>query len=186
AAAILQEEVEPRAVANLVFGPLAPDAKTITGFCGYLAAAYDRAPTTNGTIPHIASDVSAVRGVVATIVKGNDSAQLLQLAHLLIAGGDGTPSALYQLQAELMAGDDGSVISTLTDLAVENEAANVLSINDVGDEGVWFWQPLANGSFGMLIARDGERFAVVVALLNRDADEEFVRDHVIVAARYLE
>ncbi|HRW07111.1 MAG TPA: hypothetical protein P5121_18535, partial [Caldilineaceae bacterium] len=69
AAAILQEEVEPRAIVNLVFGPIAPDAKTITGFCGYLAAAYDRAPTTSGTSPRIASDVSAVRGVIATIVK---------------------------------------------------------------------------------------------------------------------
>lgn len=186
AAAILQEVVEPRAVANLVFGPLAPDAETITGFCGYLAAAAGQAPTTSQTTPSIASDVSAVRGVVATIVEGSEREQLLQLAQLLAAGADGTPADLYQLQARLTAGDYAGAIDTLRDLAIENEAASTTSIIDVGDEALWFWQSLAEGYLGMLIAREGERFPVVVALLNRDADEEFVREHMIVAARYLE
>ncbi|MCB0082309.1 MAG: hypothetical protein KDE47_15310 [Caldilineaceae bacterium] len=186
AAAILQEEVEPRAIANLVFGPIAPDAETVTGFCGYLAAANDQTAATAPTTAHIVSDVNAARGVVATIVEGDDSAQLLQLAQLLAADTNGTPAARYQLQAMLMAGDYEGVIGTLRDLAAENEAASSSSMIDVGDEGMWFWQPVADGYFAMLVAREEEPFAVVVALLNRDADEEFVRDHMIVAARYLE
>ncbi len=40
AAAILQEAMAQEAVANLVFGPLAPDTTAVTGLCGYVTTAF--------------------------------------------------------------------------------------------------------------------------------------------------
>lgn len=185
AAAILQEEVEPRAVANLVFGPIAPDAEAIKGVCGYLAAAYNRERRDAEVVPSIASAVSAVRGVIGTVIDGGDSDLLLQFAHLLSASADSRSDARYQLQAELMAGDYASVIATFGDLAAATTTIAVTPVDGVGDEGLWFWQPLTDGFFGLLIAREGDRFQVVGALLNDEADETFVLDHAIVVARHL-
>ncbi|MEZ4683203.1 MAG: hypothetical protein R2932_54245 [Caldilineaceae bacterium] len=186
AAALLQEEVEPRAVANLVFGPLVADVEHVEGFCGYIASVKSGDIKSDLAAPYIASALAAERGVVAATINRADSNQLLQLVQLVTAGTAHQPTAIYQLQAELAAGFYEDVISTLTDIAAQMPTISVTPVDGVGAEGVWLWQPLPDGFFGMLIAHDGDRFPVVVALLNADANEEVVLAHAMVVARYLQ
>jgi len=187
AAAILQEEVAKEAVANLVFGPIAPDASTVQGMCGYVTTAFSDDQLVDEQTPHLASAVPADRAAAATVFPGSDSTQLLQLAHLIAAADPAADlTALLRLQAQLTAGFYDNVLNDLTTLAEATEAFTVSPIQGIGDEGLWLWQRLENGYFALLIIRHEETFSVVTALLNDEAEEELVLDYMVMIVRRFE
>lgn len=184
AAAILQEEVAKEAVANLVFGPLAPDADIVAGMCGYVTTAFSDARVINEQAPALLSEVAADRAVAATEIDGSDITRLLQLANLVAAAEpEAHTDTLLRLQAQLTAGAIEGYISDLTAMAEAFPTFTVSPIQGIGDEGVWLWQPVADGYFALLIMRYDQHFQVVTALLNEDAEEVTVLDYAVLLVR---
>lgn len=183
AAAILQEDVDQEAIANLVFGPLPPEATAVAGMCGYVTTAYSDARQIDEQAPALLSEVAADRAVAVAEIDGSDITRLLQLANLVAAADlDANADTLLRLQAQLTAGDTADFIRAMTDIAATNPTFTVEPLPNSGDEGVWLWQQTQDGYFALLLLRDGDRFQVVMTLLNADADEEIVRDYALVIA----
>ncbi len=187
AAAILQEAVDKEAIANLVFGPLASDATSAAGLCGYVSSVHSEDRPIDEQVPHLASAVAADRAVVAAVIDSTNSNEILQLATLITAGDEAVDAAmLLQLQTELTVGLYDNVIGDLTAIATARQRDTVIPITEIGEGGLWLWRPVADGYFALLLVRDGERFRVVTALLNGEAEEETVFDYAIVIAARLE
>lgn len=185
AAALLQEEVQPKAIANLVFAPLPPDVVQVAGLCGYVTTAFQDARQIDEEAPYLASQVAADRAVVVATVPGSDVTQLLQLARLIAADtADNDP--LLALQAKLTAGFYEDLISDLATLAESNPSFTVTAMQGRGNEGIWLWQTQNDGYFALLITRSGQSFQVVVALLNAEADESTVLAYATLLAERLE
>ena len=76
AAAILQEDVQQKAIANLVFGPLAADAQEARGLCGYVSTGFTE-PSPNAQTAYLATQVPADHAVAAMLLEGDNVLQLL-------------------------------------------------------------------------------------------------------------
>lgn len=181
AAALLQEEVDAEAVANLVFGPLPLEATEAAGLCGYVTTAFSDARQIDEQAPALLSEVAADRAVIVDTIDGSDITRLLQLANLVAAADPAAQTdTLLRLQAQLSAGDTTDFIRDIADMAAADSTFTVEML-DRGDEGVWLWQQTQVGYFALLLLRDGERFQVVMALLNDEAEERTVRGYALVA-----
>ncbi len=166
AAAILQEEVNPQPLANLVFGPLAVDAPVLNGYCGYVSEAAPVDQTVDTTLPYLASAAAAEHAVVADRLEGEDALELLHL--LALAGGSDAPAAgdtLPLLMTQMAAGLTDEVLTTLYERALANPAAEVEWLDGFDDEALWLTLPANHGQFVAAISRDGAAFNVVAALI---------------------
>lgn len=181
AAAMLQEEVDTEAVVNLVFGPLPADATAAAGLCGYVTTAFSDARQIDEQAPALLSEVAADRAVVVETIDSSDSTRLLQLANLVTAADPAAQTdTLLRLQAHLTAGDTADFIRDVADMAAADPTFTVEPLANRNEEGVWLWQQTQDGYFALLLLRDGERFQVVVALLNGEAEERTVRGYALV------
>lgn len=183
AAALLQEEVDAEAIANLVFGPLPADATEAAGLCGYVTTAFSDARPIDEQAPTLLSEVAADRAVVVDTIASSDITRLLQLANLVAAADPATQtSILLRLQAQLTAGDTADFMHDVADMAAADPTFTVETLTNRNEEGVWLWQQTQDGYFALLLLRDGERFQVVVALLNADSQEQTVRAYALAVA----
>lgn len=183
AAALLQEEVDAEAVANLVFGPLPADATEAAGLCGYVTTAFSDARQIEEQAPALLSEVAADRAVVVDTIDSSDITHLLQLATLVTAADPAAQAdTLLRLQAQLTAGDTADFLRDVADMAAADPTFTVEMLTNKNEDGVWLWQQTQDGYFALLLLRDGERFQVVVALLNGDAAEQTVRAYALVIA----
>lgn len=187
AAAILQEEVAKEAVANLVFGPLAPEADGVAGMCGYVTTAFSDTRLLDEQAPALLSTVAADRAVAAATIDDSDITRLLQLANWVAAAEpEAHTDTLLRLQAQLTAGDVEDYISDVTAMAEALPAFTVSPIQGIGDEGVWLWQQTNDGYFALLITRYDQHLRVVTALLNEAAEELTVLDYAVLLIRRFE
>ena len=184
AAAILQEDVQQAAIANLVFGPLPAEATAVAGLCGYVTTAFNDARQIDEQAPALLSEVAADRAVAAAEIAGSDVTRLLQLASLVAAADpEAQRGTLLLLQTQLAAGNSEALIRDITTIAETIPAFTVSPIQGIGDEGVWLWQPIDTGYFALLLIRDEQRFRVVTALPHEEADELTVLDYAVLVAR---
>lgn len=184
AAAILQEDVQQDAIANLVFGPLPAEATAAAGLCGYVTTAFNDARQIDEQAPALLSEVAADRVVAVDEIAGSDVTRLLQLANLVAAADpEAQRGTLLRLQTQLAAGKSEAFIRDVTTIAEAMPTFTVSPIQGIGDEGVWLWQQIDTGYFALLLIRDEQRFRVVTALLNREADELTVLDYAVLVAR---
>jgi len=186
AAAILQEDVEQQAVANLVFGPVAADLWEVRGLCGYVSTGFTTDQVPDEQTAYLATQLAADHAVAAMLLAGDDVMQLLQLAEIVRAANlEADRDELLMLQTRLAAGDYDSVIGYLADTAFQLPGFTVEPIQGIGDEAVWLWQDLDHGHLAMFISRYADTFSVVVALLNDEVDELTVLDYAVIIVRRL-
>ena len=185
AAALLQEEVQPKAIANLVFAPLPPAADRVASLCGYVTTAFQDARQIDEAAPYLATQLAADRAVAVATVQGSDVTQLLQLSRLMMVDTAADNDTLLALQAKLTAGFYEDLISDLTMLAETNPTFAVIPMQGRSDEGVWLWQERDDGYFALLITRTEQTFQVVIALLNAEAEESTVLAYATLLAQRL-
>ncbi len=187
AAAILQEDVEQEAVANLVFGPIAADAWETRGLCGYIGTTYTTDQLNDDQTAYLATELPADHAVAAMMLEGEDVMQMLQLAEIVRATyPDADPDELQRLQTQVAAGDYAEVISYLSNTAAEVPTFTVNNIQGIGDDAVWLWQELDRGHLAMFISRTGQTFSVVVGLVGEEVDELTVLDYAVIIVRRMD
>ncbi len=71
-------------------------------------------------------------------------------------------------------------------VASETQGMSATTVDGLGDEALWLWRPIDESYFALLLVRDGERFRVVMALLDGDAEDTLIFDYAMVVARRLE
>ena len=137
AAAILQADVNPRPISNLVFAPLSSSAPEPTGLCGYYAT--EGGPDTladtplDPALPYLASAVDTPYAAVAARLSGEETQQLLHLLPLVSGGDDEVDSStMMQLQTQIAAGVSDEFLPTLYEVMQGNSDAQVEWINSAG------------------------------------------------------
>ena len=194
AAAILQADVNPRPIANLVFAPLSSSAPEPTGLCGYYAA--EGGPETladtplDPSLPYLASQVDTPYAAVAGRLAGEETQQLLHLL-ALAAGGEGNldDATLMQVQTEIAAGLSDEFLPTLYDAAQGNTDAQVEWIGsgdmdsrgqDTGvQEALWLALPANAGEFVAAISHHNGEFVIVAALVGPDVTAAAAKGYVL-------
>lgn len=189
AAAILQADVNPRPIANLVFAPLSSSAPEPTGLCGYYAL--EGGPETlsdtplDPALPYLASAVDTPYAAVAARLAGEETQQLLHLLPLL-SGGDGAvdSSTMMQLQTQIAAGMTDEFLPTLYEAAQGNSDAQVEWINsqslDGGtQEALWLALPANAGEFVAAISHHNGEFVIVAALVSPDITAADAKGYVL-------
>ncbi len=189
AAAILQADVNPRPVANLVFAPLSSSAPEPTGLCGYYAT--EGGPETladtplDPALPYLASEVDTPYAAVAGRLAGEETQQLLHLLPL-VSGGENEVDQLtiLQLQTQLSAGMSDEFLPTLYEAAQGNSEAEVEWIDGTGldggtQEALWLALPANAGEFLMAISHQNGEFVVVAALVSPDVTAADAKGYVL-------
>lgn len=186
AAAMLQADVQPEAVANLVFGPLAVDGPVLPSLCGYVSEAFTPERQASLTSPYLATAVEADFAVAAGRLAGTDVLGLLHLFTTVNGADTGVGAVdLAMVQTQLTAGLADNFLATLAASAEENPDVTVKWLENIGDEALWLWTPTADGAFVLLLARDGASFRVVEALVGVDATEAELLDYGLTLLRKL-
>ena len=189
AAAILQADVNPRPIANLVFAPLSSRAPEPTGFCGYYA-------TEGGTetladtpldhaLPYLASEVDTPYAAVTGRLSGEDAQQLLHLLPL-VSGGEKEVDqfTILQLQTQLSAGMSDEFLPTLYEAAQGNSGAQVEwlgsnKLDNGAQEALWLALPANAGEFVAAISHQNGEFVIVAALVSPDVTAAGAKGYVL-------
>ena len=189
AAAILQADVNPRPIANLVFAPLASSAPEPTGLCGYYAT--EGGPETladtplDPALPYLASAVDTPYAAVAARLAGEETLQLLHLLPLVSGGEDEVDSAaMMQLQTQLAAGMSDEFLPTLYEVAQGNADAQVewIGSNELdsgAQEALWLALPANAGEFVAAISHHNGDFVIVAALVSPDVTAADAKGYVL-------
>jgi len=186
AAAILQEEVQASAFANLRFGPLLAESEDAHGLCGYASVAFTPDKTVDYTLPHLATALEADHAVVAARLAGVDVLELLTIADVIHAANpDDAALDSMMLTTMLMAGDNEGVIERLYDSAQNTPSLHAEFVDGLGDQALWAWQTFEGGHFAALIVLDRGEFTVVAALLGESNDEQDIQPSMSVLASKL-
>jgi hypothetical protein len=189
AAAILQADVNPRPVANLVLAPLSSSAPEPTGFCGYYAT--DGGPATpadtplDPALPYLASEVDTPYAAVAARLAGEETQQLLHLLPLVSGGEDDMNNAtMMQLQTQLSAGMSDEVLPTLYEAVQGNSGAEVewirgAALDSGAKEALWLALPANAGEFVAAISHHDGEFVIVAALVSSDVSAADAKGYVL-------
>ena len=176
AAAILDEEVQERAFANLRFGPLHAENEAANGLCGYASTAFTPDKAVDYTVPHLATALDADHAVVAAQIAGVDALELLALADVIQAANpDDAALDRMMITTMLMAGDTEGVMTHLYDSAQNIPALHTEFVDGIGEQALWVWQTFSSGHFATLIVLDQGEFTVVAALLGENRDEQDIQ-----------
>ncbi len=186
AAAILQEEVQASAFANLRFGPLPAENEDAHGLCGYASVAFTPDKIVDYTLPHLATALEADHAVVAARLAGVDVLELLTIVNVIHAANpDDAALDNMMITTMLMAGDNEGVIERLYDRARNTPPLHTEFVNGLGDQALWAWQTFEGGHFAALIVLDRGEFTVVAALLGESSDEQDIQPSMSVLASKL-
>ena len=189
AAAILQADVNPRPIANLVFAPLSSSAPEPTGLCGYYAA--EGGPDTladtplDPALPYLASAVDTPYAAVAARLSGEETQQLLQLLPLVSGGEDEVDqSTMLQLQTQLTAGASDEFLPTLYEVMQGNSDAQVewissAELDSSAQEALWLALPANAGEFVAAISHHNGEFVIVAALVSPDVTAADAKGYVL-------
>ena len=189
AAAILQADVNPRPVANLVFAPLSSSAPEPTGLCGYFAT--EGGPDTladtplDPALPYLASEVDTPYAAVAARLAGEETQQLLHLLPLVTGGEDEVSGAtMMQLQTQLAAGMSDEFLATLYEAAQGNSEAQVewlsgSELDNGAQEALWLALPANAGEFVAAISHHNGDFVIVAALVSPDVTAADAQGYVL-------
>ncbi len=189
AAAILQADVNPRPISNLVFAPLSSSAPEPTGFCGYFAAeggADTLADTPlDPALPYLASAVDTPYAAVAARLAGEETQQMLHLLPLL-SGGDGAVDSftMMQMQTQIAAGISDEFLPTLYEVAQGNADVQVewissSEMNSNAQEALWLALPANAGEFVAAISHHNGEFVIVAALVGPDVTAADAKGYVL-------
>ncbi len=182
ATAILQEDVESRAVANLILGPTTESIADLFGLCGYVSQATADTQASDTSAPHIVTALDSAHVVVATLPY--DLMELLPIIEVVsLNEPQFDPDILDRLRTYIAAGNHAEIIPSLFEATQQSQLIKVESIEAIGDEGFWLWKKFEGGHFAVLFIRSEYDFAVVAALLGDQVHELNVRDYSIVIAR---
>ena len=189
AAAILQADVNPRPVGNLVFGPLSSSAPEPTGLCGYFTL--EGGPETladtplDPALPYLASAVDTPYAAVAARLAAEDGQQLLHLLPL-VSGGEAKVDefTMAQLQTQLAAGASDEFLPTLYEAVQSNSDAQVEWINSTAlesgaQEALWLALPANAGEFVAAISHQNGEFVIVAALVSPDVAAADAKGYVL-------
>ncbi|MFN8466434.1 MAG: hypothetical protein U0X20_12825 [Caldilineaceae bacterium] len=195
AAAILQADVNPRPVANLVFAPLSSSAPEPSGLCGYYTI--EGGPETladtplDPSLPYLASQVDTPYAAVAGRLAGEETQQLLHLL-ALVAGGEGNldDATLMQVQTEMAAGLSDEFLPTLYEVAQGNTDAQVewIGSSDLdtnAQEALWLALPANAGEFVAAISHHNGEFVVVAAMVSPDVTAVDAKGYVLTVLNQL-
>ena len=193
AAAVLQEPInDQEPIGNLIFGPLSAefelDQQVLYGWCGYTNATEIEADATNGTQPHLLTNLPYARAVAADHIAFDEIAlsdgtlqagwhDLFALVEML---GAADPSYDSQaLAAELSeAGVDAPFLETLSMVASAdpNTTATLLPVTEENpaNSSLWIWQSLDNGYFSLLFSQSETGYDLVIARLGNQVSEQTV------------
>lgn len=186
ATAILQEDLQPSAVANLRFYPQ-PDLVTdLAGLCGYVAAENIPYPASEAPVIQLLTPVEAARAVVAARLNGATISELLPFVqHVLNENPQSRADDMIKLYTHLTAGLYDEVIPLLAENAAQSATIDSEPISGIGDDGLWLWQKIPGGYFALLLVRTGDELGVVAALLGEQVEALTVLDYAVIIARRL-
>ncbi|MFN8445576.1 MAG: hypothetical protein U0175_32595 [Caldilineaceae bacterium] len=180
AAAILQEDIAPEAVSNLIYGPLSENTPTLSGLCGYLSVAPKADVQVDPNLPQLLTTVDAAHWVVAGSLQGIDAYELLPLVEASrLANPQGDDMDVLRIQTQLTAGQLEEVIRTILNNAQASETMQVTPLSGPGDEAIWIWQPVGEGYFASILARKDSQFALVSALVDGNVQEMTSLDYML-------
>lgn len=189
AAAILQADVNPRPIGNLIFAPLATSAPEPTGLCGYYAT--EGGPETladtplDPSLPYLASQVDTPYAAVAGRLAGEEIQQLLHLL-ALAAGGEGNleDATLMQVQTKMAAGLSDEFLPTVYEVAQGNTDAQAEWIGSSemdpnAQEALWLALPANAGEFVAAVSHHNDEFVIVAALVGPDVTAADAKGYVL-------
>ena len=118
--------MQPKAVANLVFGPLAVDGPVLPSLCGYVSQAFTPERQASAASPYLATAVDADFAVAAGRLAGADVLGLLHLFTTIHAADAGVGAVdMAMVQTQLAAGLTDEFLGTLYASVAENPDVTV-------------------------------------------------------------
>lgn len=172
-----QENASNAIIVRAVEEGFALDKNDAYGLCGYVSKEFTFQDQMIVSEPQLFASTAADYGVVAGRLMGRNTLGLLRVADIVRAANPNVNETPYlMLATRLAAGDSSDVLQSLREMANGAPQMNVERVDSFGDEGVWVWRSGIRANYAALLARDGDTFFVIQAILNKRLGESAARE----------